>query len=113
MKTREGFVSNSSSTSFVVVLPDNVITVTTNDVAKLDADLVGEVGGPEAAVKQLNEVLKTLKTNEILGQDEYESGTFYLLAELLNKYIVAEVPTSSDGGMIIVANRQKVKKVLG
>jgi hypothetical protein len=89
MKIRCGFVSNSSSSSFVVLLPHNL-----------------------NVRKGLQDAFNRLVNEGELWEEEC-FGYFGELVDILNDYIIAVIETPSDGGVITIADREKVEKIIG
>ena len=89
MKTRNGFVSNSSSTSFVVVLPEKL----------------------KFEDKEIQ-----VAYNKLMADGEFEEfnnwGVFRLLSSELTKYAIGTFEVGSDSGKIVVADKNKVRKLL-
>ena len=101
MKIRTGFVSNSSSTSFVVIFPEGF------DAATLSSD------------KNVKKLLKEMQAEgelwesqveDILEDPEDEYGE---IENLIKPYKIAEKFGGSDDGSIIVVNTKKVKEIIG
>lgn len=111
MKIRTGFVSNSSSSSFVVLLPENFIET-------IDFDKVtdGDEDFPLDEFKRmLNDLIKVgdIWVDGIYDEYETDDRDFYdILDNLLEPYVIASMETSSDAGQIVVADRDAVKKIL-
>jgi len=111
MKVRNGFVSNSSSSSFVVLLPENFIE-------KINYEEV--TGGDEDfPLETFKELLNQLINDGSLWDEEiYDievDGDYDLhdsLTKLLRPYVIADMDTSSDAGQICIADTEKVKKIL-
>jgi len=115
MKIRSGFVSNSSSSSFVVFLPENFIeTIDFDKIANGDEDF--PVKHFKKLIKKLikdegfymEEVGESFKEKEL---DEYEICD--ILQEILDPYVIASMESGPDEGQIMVANREKIKEILG
>jgi len=110
MKIRAGFVSNSSSSSFVVLLPEKFIeNIDFNEITDGDEDFP-----LDEFKKMLNEFieegclwLEQIYDYESDGRDFYE-----ILDNLLDPYVIASMDTSSDAGQIVIADREKIKKIL-
>ena len=107
MKIRTGFVSNSSSSSFVVILPSNFI-----DSIKFEGNL------DEEKIKKFKKFLDKFIKDEGYWRDsdndDEEEYEFYdILSRFIRPYVVASIDTSSDNGdQIIILNREKIKKLL-
>jgi hypothetical protein len=112
MKVRAGFVSNSSSSSFVVVLPDNFLE-------KIDYDKIvdGNEKFPLDKFKSLVETFvhdKYMYDEQIYEYDKKGKYDFYdHLIELVRPYVIADIDGSSDDGKIVVVDKSDVMKVLG
>ena len=106
MKIRHQFVSNSSSTSFVVLLPENFCPET--------VDLTGvkeQMSEYEVDEDGVREGLRSLISNDQLWEEEcYDS--WFVISELLSDYRLAGIDTGPDAGVISLADRSAVKKVL-
>lgn len=110
MKLRNGFVSNSSSSSFVVLLPEDFIeTLNFDEITDGDDDF------PLDDFKALLD--KLIKEDGIWSEeiydfdkDDYEFED--ILNNLLEPYVIATIDTSSDAGQIVVADSKKIKKIL-
>lgn len=115
MKTRKGFVSNSSSTSFVVAIPAS-FKVTAADVEKLDD--MGEVEdqGSDKVAKMLNKAISEICKGNVLMQDDGEDNywLFPLLEQVLEQFVIAETDSAGgDGcGTIQQANMKKLKELM-
>lgn len=103
MKTRIGFVSNSSSTSFVVLLPEGL---------QIDWSEHEEIIDKEETEKETVErAFSELTKGNELWQEEYYSE-IYVLREALSKYIIATFDVPSDCGIMMPANKNKIKEIL-
>jgi hypothetical protein len=112
MKVRIGFVSNSSSSSYVILLPEHyTLTIETINNYLQNDDKEGYLSDglkPEDVLSSFG-VLK--KEGTILFEDMYRESS--VLSKMLKDYIVAEVPTGPDGGQLVLAEPGKVKKITG
>jgi len=110
MKIRNGFVSNSSSSSFVVLLPDNFLEGI--DYVKISN------GEDEFPMDEFKRLVTTFVTNGGMWDEEiydYDTGDweFYdILYDLVQPYVIASMDTSSDGGQWMIADRNKVMNIL-
>ena len=110
MKIRNGFVSNSSSSSFVVLLPENFIKT-------IDFDKItdGEEDFPLHEFKiLLNDCIRSggMYKEKIYDYDSDDRDFYNILNNLFEPYIIASIDSSSDDGQIIIVDREKIKKIL-
>jgi len=114
MKIRSGFVSNSSSSSFVILLPENFLDV-------IDYDKITNkyedfpLDGFKDLLKMLidNEELWYDSIYEYCNTDEFEDFDFPdHLDKLVKPYVIAEVEGGPDEGKIIIANKNKINEIL-
>jgi hypothetical protein len=114
MKIRSGFVSNSSSSSFVILLPENFLEI-------VDYDKITD-GDEDFPLDTFKELLKKLiDENGLYNYDIYEyiisnDVEDYDLPDSLNDvirpYIIAEVEGGPDEGQIIIADTKKINEIL-
>ena len=111
MKIRTGFVSNSSSSSFVLLLPENFIE-------NIDFDKVtdGDEDFPLDEFKRmLNDLVDTggLWVDGIYDEYEMDDRSFYdLLYDLISPFVIANIDGPSGGDQIVIVDREKIKKML-
>lgn len=128
MKTRTGLVSNSSSSSFVVLLPDNFdikAFVEQNwENAEVDFDEYDvedekfeTLTGLEPTYDNKLKVYIEEKLNELIEGDLYDDhGALYMLSYLLKDYVIASINSGPDEGQIICLTdeeKQKIREILG
>jgi hypothetical protein len=120
MKYRNGFVSNSSSSSFVMLFPDD-FDVEKIDWSKFDFEEFAEesmYGDDEEEIDQealktkIKEGLKKLLSGETLW-DEEDAATMTAIETLFPDYIIGEISTDGDSGQMALADKAKAKKILG
>jgi len=111
MKIRNGFVSNSSSSSFVVLLPENFIE-------NIDFDSITQ-GDDEFPINSFKEMLNKFVEEEGMWMEEvgdfedaYEYEFQDLLETLVGPYSIAEMESGPDSGQILIADVNKVKKII-
>ena len=106
MKIRQGFVSNSSSSSFVVLLPENF------DVNSIDySEFQDQLNYHEIDADSVKVALDELIKNGYLYSDERYSEKS-VLEEVLRPYIIAGVEHGPDEGQIVLAKMDVVKNIL-
>jgi len=112
MKIRVGFVSNSSSSSFVVLLPENFIK-------NIDFDKIEDIDDefPLDAFKELLERLiddDGLHDEDVYSANRVDNNYHFqdVLYDIIKPYIIASMDSGSDDGKIIVADKEKIKKLL-
>ena len=110
MKTRNGFVSNSSSSSFVVLLPENFLE-------NIDYEKIVD-GNEDFPLDEFKRLLNDFVTEEGMWLEEIynyenEDYDFYeLLDNLVTPYMIASMEGGPDEGQIVVADRELIKKLL-
>jgi len=126
MKIRNGFVSNSSSSSFVILLPDNFNTeeYVKSRINTLESKYVkGEIlehfdidttnlNEDDLVVEKAIEIINQfIEDSSVYNYDTYiEYETVY---QFLNEYIIAEVESGSgDSGEGILIDSKQIKKIL-
>ena len=108
MKVRNGFVSNSSSSSFIILLPEN-FSINTIDFQKiLDSDPNDYYDTDLETVKSCANQL--LEYGEFHCQDGYDE--MYILSEAFKPYVIASIDTGPDDGQINCVDINKVKKIM-
>lgn len=119
MKIRTGFVSNSSSSSYIVMFPDNFKIEDFN--FEKYKEKINEVFNDwdldsyskeqyQAEIERL--ILGLASDTEYIYQDGAD-WQFELLSEILEDYTIAMIDSSSDCGAIQGVNKDKMKKILG
>lgn len=110
MKVRNGFVSNSSSSSFVVILPENFIDT-------VDFEEISQ-GDEEFPVEMFKQMLNRFISDGYLYDEEfyYSYRSDYelkeIFEELMKPYVIASIDTSSDAGCTVIGDRERVQKIL-
>jgi hypothetical protein len=102
MKIRNGFVSNSSSSSFIIVLPDNFDhTIILDKVDNINTK--DKKGLKNAVLSFIND--KTCY--------EYQNQYIQYFSELFEKYIVEIVDGQPDDGRFIILDNDIIRSIIG
>jgi len=122
MKIRNGFVSNSSSSSFVVLLPKNFDAkdFVDKNINKLDSYIAEDIldnfeyeGDDEDGFvkeKTIEIINKFIKHKSVY---QYDDGCdMSVIESLLEDYVIASMDVSSDSGCGVLLNTDKVEKIL-
>lgn len=132
MKTRIGFVSNSSSTSYVIYLPsilnaDDVVMEYDDKISKKYKERMTNAQ-KKALVAAIGRLMKktVLSDRELLGngcdlesdeedEDEDEDADISEIEDVLEKYTIASFDTGPDEGIWINVNspgaQEKIRKL--
>jgi len=114
MKIRQGFVSNSSSSSFVLLLPKNFDADKYVDNME-DVEINGIIREYDMEDKnELKEIFnKLVKDAYIYGEDNYKA--FNVCSDVLKEFIVTEVeggPDESSISLLSEKERERLKNLL-
>lgn len=108
MKIRSGFVSNSSSISFVVLIPEDFDF---SKVDKLKYISEYENGDENVSESELEECYKSLiEDGYIFENGNY--GPFTVLLNILNDYVIVTLNSGPDDVQISLSDLSAVKKIL-
>lgn len=121
MKIRNGFVSNSSSSSFVVLLPKSFdVEKFVNESNILGSYAAGDIlegfeleegEDEDSFVKEKTiEIINKFITDGCVYQDDYTD--FNVIRNVLSDFIIADVDVSSDSGSGCLANTEQIEKIL-
>ena len=115
MKTRNGFVSNSSSSSFVVMLPKDLDFPTLLASAGVSEDLEEMAAyeydvSIEDSTQKVIDAYNRLLQSKVVWDEEVGQDVGELLKKALAPFVIASIDTSSDAGRIsLVGNEEKEK----
>jgi hypothetical protein len=123
MKTRHGFVSNSSSTSFVLYIPKNFDPNSEEMVCaineKIDDHSSQELESSEITDINLGIRLvlqklideKSLSYEDCNEDENLNCSSYEIIQELLENNVVAELETESDRDQLIVIDNDKLMEL--
>ena len=121
MKIIQSFISNSSSSSFVVVLSDDfslrehlteeIIEILNDDYDQNEDDI-------DKSIKLFERVFNDPENDEPLEICQYDQETLFfgfseLFSKKLKKNVLSESDTSSESGIIIIFKKKQINAFLG
>ena len=118
MKIRTGFVSNSSSSSYVILIPkdfdieDYIEELGDKEISAISEEF--EVGVAEAKriiIEVFNKAMRGRKTIYEGGDRPYYS--YWLMRETLKDFVVSKIETASDQGVIKLISEDDISKIAG
>lgn len=126
MKIRSGFVSNSSSSSFVLCFPkgyteDSFVNEFRDDIINhlsetesFEGITIEDIDNVEQLEKMLDAVKKEFKSALTGSKYWYEDDLYGVLSSLnLSKYELESFDVGSDGGEYSILNREALLQQLG
>ena len=117
MKVRNGFVSNSSSSSYVLVIPNEFDVkkyFEFKNIKELEDLEVFDFDAVEENVETLDDVIETLSKDIKNGSTfEYDNyGYFQLFSSLFDDFILSSDDVGSDdGGITYLTQKEIMKKI--
>lgn len=105
MKIRNGFISNSSSSSYVILLPAsfNIDSIDLDryrdEIEDNDIDDIDVING-----------FRDLLSNKSLH--EQDNRAIFVLQEILEPYIIVTISSGPDDEQLILADRDKIKELM-
>ena len=116
MKVRAGFVSNSSSSSYIIVLPDNFNPDTDFNWKNVEKELyLDELGKDEdgntkeQALKVIKSELKTFLKSKSAYSEEVSMRT---LINGLDKYVINTIEGGPGYDTMTILDNKKLRKIL-
>jgi len=104
MKIRNGFVSNSSSSSFIMLIPEN-FNIDEYDLSqhqsKLDYNDIDE--------DTFKNLFKKLQKQGWVGG--YDGHNYYPITEVFDNFVIASIETGPDDGSIQLLGKKEVDKI--
>lgn len=116
MKIRTGFISNSSSTSYVILLPKDFkphefMEKHIKEVPGLMSEMLDLEPG-EYDKRVVVDTLTEFINKGYLWESDSDLA-MSVLPELLKEYVICELETGPESGIITLANRDRAIKILG
>lgn len=110
MKIRNGFVSNSSSSSYVILVPKNFDIedyMEDNPENVIRASLEADINLEEAKQLSMNTFNRVSKKGGYLS--EYDEA-FWILPGILKDFIISEIETGPETGRISFVKEESIEK---
>ena len=107
MKIRNGFVSNSSSSSFIILLPENFDTNSIDFDAEVKKNKYCDCEGED-----VKRVMSSFLKKKYLYAEEDGYDECSMIEEILSKYVIATIEGGPGEGQTILLDNNKVRKIL-
>lgn len=113
MKVRTGFVSNSSSSSFVVLFPKSGITFE-QLIEKFGADKYANLRDmyDDVTDDSVRNRFDDLVWHGYISEDATSDGSYDVFQDLIRDYVIASVDGASGDGQIVLVAPEQIEKIL-
>lgn len=106
MKINLDFITNSSSTIYIVAIPENLTLDTEIFLKYYNARIIDEEEQTEAALNLANELIDTLKNGNVIWEEDTDESVFWPLLDALTDNVFESVEVSGGSGISpILQNR--------
>ena len=105
MKIRNGFVSNSSSSSFIMLIPES-FNVDEFDFSKFEKDMGYEETDEDSVKDTFKEMVKD---GYLYSEDSWKN--YSLITQIFSDFVITSIETGPDDGSIQLLNKKDILKI--